>query len=62
MQQCDDRTRDSYPVVEIAAELSCQPASQTADLLNATEPAVALNPTELCANWPNLSSDDTRRN
>jgi hypothetical protein len=47
--------------VEIAAELSCQRASQAADLINATEPAVALNPTELCANWPNLSSDDTHR-
>jgi hypothetical protein len=30
-------------------------------LIKATEPAVALNPTELSANWPNLSSDDTHR-
>jgi hypothetical protein len=68
-EECKQRARaplrDSYPVVvEIAAEpaISCpQRASGAADLFNATAPAVALNPTALSANWPNLSSGKTHR-
>jgi hypothetical protein len=62
VQQRDDRHPGSYPVVEIAAEASCQRATNAADSFNGTDAAVTLNPAESSANWPNLSSDDIHGN